>query len=348
MALKPKAFVKSVAEGKTEAGYLLLGNEMFFKALCRKALREAVIGDDPEGIVEVDLKKESLTRLWDETRSLSLFATSRLIIGVNAEAALPRGRSKAADEQREEIAAYFANPTPGVVVAFECTRYDVNERDDKAKAERVAKFYDAVPVAVDLGRLGPQDSLKACHALAKRKGLTVDPDVLAELTDMMGGDLARLESELEKLSLYAGKDGEITRVDLELMTPEARQGGVFELSDALARKDRGRALEIVNTLAAGGAYWPMQITLLAGLFRQALAVRELQVRDSRQVVSALGRYGVRIWPSRAQQLLGVAQKFSKRELERALTCFFEADRDLRSPRPDDRFIMERLIVALTA
>jgi DNA polymerase III delta subunit len=92
----------------------------------------------------------------------------------------------------------------------------------------------------------------------------------------------------------------------------------------------------------------MQLTLLAGLFRQALAVRESNARDSRQVVSALGRHGVRIWPSRAQQLLGVARKFSKQELEKALIGFFEADRDLRRERPDDRFIMERLIVELTA
>lgn len=348
MVLKPKAFTKSIEGGKTEAGYLFLGNEMFFRDRCRQALRKAVIGEDPEGFVEVDLKKESLARLWDETRSLSLFAASRLIIGCNAEAAVPNARSQAADEAREEMKRYFADPTPGVVVVFECTRFDTRDRDDKAKAERTAKFYDAVPAIVEMDRLSQADSFRACRALAERKGLQVEEDVLAELADMLGGDLSRMESELEKLSLYAGKAGVITRADIELLTPEARQSGVFELSDALARKDRGRALEIVHTLAAGGAYWPMQLTLLAGLFRQALAVRELNARDSRQVVAALGRYGVRIWPSRAQQLLGIAQKFKKQELERALTCFFEADRDLRRERPDDRFIMEQLILELTA
>jgi DNA polymerase-3 subunit delta len=243
---------------------------------------------------------------------------------------------------------YFADPTPGVVVAFECTKFDARERDDKAKADRVAKFFGAVPVTVEMDRLSADDTFRAVEALAERKGLKVESDVLTELADMLGGDLARLESELEKLSLYASESGVITRADVEVLTPEARQGGVFELSDALARKDCGRALEIVNTLASGGAYWPMQLTLLAGLFRQALAVRESNARDSRQVVSVLGRYGVRIWPSRAQQLLGVAKKFSNQEIERALTCFFEADRDLRCERPDDRFIMERLVVELTA
>ena len=346
--MKPKAFTKSIQDGKTESGYLFLGNETFFRDRCRQALKKAVIGDDAEAFVEIDLKKESLTRLWDETRSLSLFSTARLIVGFNAEAVLPRARSAAASEAQEEMKRYFADPTPGVVVVFECTKFDARERDDKAKADRVAKFFDAVPAAVEMDRLGADDTLRAVQALAERLGLKAESDVLAELADMLGGDLARLDSELEKLSLYAGESGVITRADVELLTPEARQGGVFELSDALARKDRSRALEIVNTLASGGAYWPMQLTLLAGLFRQALAVRELNARDSRQVVSALGRHGVRIWPSRAQQLLGVAGKFSKQELEKALTCFFEADRDLRRERPDDRFIMERLIVELTA
>jgi DNA polymerase-3 subunit delta len=346
--MKPKAFTKSIQDGKTEAGYLFLGNEMFFRDRCRLALKKAVIGDDAEAFVEIDLKKESLTRLWDETRSLSLFSTARLIVGFNAEAVLPRARSAAADEAQEEMKRYFADPTPGVVVIFECTKFDARERDDKAKADRVAKFFSAVPVTVEMDRLSAEDTFRAVEALAERRGLKAESDVLAELADMLGGDLARLDSELEKLSLYAGESGVITRADVELLTPEARQGGVFELSDALARKDRSRALEIVSTLAAGGAYWPMQLTLLAGLFRQALAVRESNARDSRQVVSALGRHGVRIWPSRAQQLLGVARKFSKQELEKALTCFFEADRDLRRERPDDRFIMERLIVELTA
>lgn len=346
--MKPKAFTKSIQDGKTEAGYLFMGNEMFFRDRCRQALKKAVIGDDAEAFVEIDLRKESLTRLWDETRSLSLFSTARLIVGVNAEAVLPRAGSAADDEAQQEMKRYFADPTPGVVVVFECTKFDARERDDKAKADRVAKFFDAVPAVVEMDRLGAEDTLRAAEALAERKGLKIEPDVLAELADMLGGDLARLESELEKLSLYAGQSGVITRLDVELLTPEARQGGVFELSDALASKDRGRALEIVNTLSAGGAYWPMQLTLLAGLFRQALAVRESNARDSRQVVAALGRHGVRIWPSRAQQLLGVARKFSKQELEKALIRFFEADRDLRRERPDDRFIMERLIVDLTA
>jgi DNA polymerase III delta subunit len=40
-------------------------------------------------------------------------------------------------------------------------------------------------------------------------------------------------------------------------------------------------------------------------------------------------------------------KFSKVQLERAMQLTFEADRDLRSARPDDRIVMEQFILRLT-
>jgi DNA polymerase III delta subunit len=40
-------------------------------------------------------------------------------------------------------------------------------------------------------------------------------------------------------------------------------------------------------------------------------------------------------------------KFSRTQLERAMQLTFEADRDLRSSRPDDRIVMEQFILRLT-
>lgn len=346
--MKPKAFQQSLKAGKPGSGYLFLGPEIFFRDRCRKALREAVLGQDEEGLLEIDLKEQPLTKLFDETKTLSLFAADRLIIGRNAEGALPRGRSKAATEQQQQIADYFANPTPGVVVLFECTRFDPADRDEKSKLDRVAKFFAAVPETVELERLSPSDSLRGAALLANKKELNIDNESLAELVELLGYDMARIDSELEKLALFAEKGEQVGRAQIETLVPEARQTGVFELTDALSRKDRQRSLEILDVLAKSGAYWPMQVTLLASLFRQALAVKEIGGTNSRAVATELGKHGVRVWPGRAQQLIGVARKFSVRDLEGALTALFEADRDLRRERPDDRLIMERLVVQLTA
>jgi len=40
--------------------------------------------------------------------------------------------------------------------------------------------------------------------------------------------------------------------------------------------------------------------------------------------------------------------FPKARLEQAVEKVFQADRDLRDARPDDRIVMEQMILALTA
>jgi DNA polymerase III delta subunit len=51
-----------------------------------------------------------------------------------------------------------------------------------------------------------------------------------------------------------------------------------------------------------------------------------------------------MWGSRAEQVWGTAAKFSTKQLERGLKLIFEADRDLRSARPDDRTVMESFVM----
>ena len=53
----------------------------------------------------------------------------------------------------------------------------------------------------------------------------------------------------------------------------------------------------------------------------------------------------RIGKERSEQTVGA---FSKTKLERAVGKLFEADRALRDARPDDRIVMEELILTLTA
>ena len=46
------------------------------------------------------------------------------------------------------LEAYVKNPTPGVTLVFEATRWDF-EGEDKAKTERARKFFGAIPDVVE-------------------------------------------------------------------------------------------------------------------------------------------------------------------------------------------------------
>jgi DNA polymerase-3 subunit delta len=157
--------------------------------------------------------------------------------------------------------------------------------------------------------------------------------------------VGRISIEVEKLSLYGRP---VTSDDLPLLVPDARQSTIFALVNALGRKDRARSLETLDTLVREGEYLPLALTFLATQFRTALVAKEANLRGASQVQSHFQRAGVPMWGARAEQVWQTASKFSSHQLERGLTLIFQADRDLRSARPDDRTVMENFVIRLCA
>lgn len=344
--------IARVKKGSPPATTLLLGPEAYE----RRRVKEAMVAAFPEGsMVQHDLTEISLAEALDDARSLSLFASERLIWIVNAEAALPRGKALAAAEDDEgdgpagdaaPLAAYMKDPTPGVAVVFEAIRFDF-EGDDKRKQDRVRKFYAAIPDVIELRRFPSHEARREAESLATRAGFRIGDDALDLLVEAMGADVARIAVEIDKLALYAG-NREVTVDDISALVPDARATTIFVLVNALGKRDRARALEALDTLTREGEYLPLALAFLSTQFRLALAARDAGLKSGGQVQSHFTRLGIPMWGSRADQISQTAAKFSKAQLERAMRLIFEADRGLRDARPDDRIVLEQFILQLVA
>lgn len=349
--MTPAQLLSRLKKGSAPPVLLLLGPEAFQRSQIKRTLIAAV----PEGAVaEHDLTQVSLAEVLDDARSLSLFAADRLIWVTNAEAALPKGRAAASEEETDgeaggsadagALAAYMKDPTPGTVLVFEAIRYDF-EGDDKRKLERVAKFYSSIPDNVELRRLASHEARRDAEALAAQAGVHVDADALDLLVEALGADLARIAVEIEKLALYVGSRG-VGVDDIAALVPDARATNIFALVNAVGRRDRGRALEILDTLTREGEYLPLALAFLSTQFRLALVAREAGLKSAGQIQGHFTRLGIPMWSSRAEQVHQTVAKFGKPQLERAMKLIFEADRGLRDARPDDRVVMEQFILKL--
>jgi DNA polymerase-3 subunit delta len=333
---------------------LLLGTEAYE----RRRIKEALTAAFSQGAVtQLDLAEVSLAAIVDDARALSLFASDRLIWVVNAEAALPKTAKASEDDESENesstgsgdastLAAYLKDPTPGVVLVFEAIRFDF-EGEDKRKLDRVRKFYAAIRDAVELRRFSAHEAHAEGESLARRAGLAIQPDALDVLVEALGADIARIAVEIEKLALYAGTRT-VSADDIAGLVPDARSTTIFALVNALGRRDRTRALELLDTLTSEGIYLPLALAFLSTQFRLAMAAREAGLKSSQQVQAHFTRLGVPMWGSRADQVWQTMGKFGKTQLERALKLISEADRGLRDARPDDRVIMEQFLLKLTA
>ncbi len=344
--MTPVQFLDRLKRNGPESVYLFIGPESYNRERCRRALMEAALpGEDREsGFIRHDLDQVSLAEAIDDARSLSLFASRRLVWLARAEAALPRGEA-ASSGAAPLVADYVRQPTPGTVLVIDSARFDF-EGEDKARIDRVQKFYAAVPAVVEFRRFTPESARGLAQDLAKAAGLPLGLAELALLLEATGADALRLAVEIEKLKLFTGSR-KVTAEDIAALVPDAQATTIFALVSALGRGDRSRALATLDTLARSGEYMPLALTFLAAQFRMTLAARDAGLRSAGEIQSYFNRIGARIWPERARQIVDTMQAFPKKRLERAVEKIFQADRALRDARPDDRIVMEEMILELT-
>jgi DNA polymerase-3 subunit delta len=348
--MQPAGLFTALDRGRVAPAYLFLGPDYYSRREAREAIFEKVLGREnhDNGVIRLDLEETTLAAVLDDAASLSLFASERVLWVANAEAALPKRISSKDDEDGPgaALAAYLRNPTPGTVILFDCLRYGL-EGDDKAKLDRVRKFYAAIPAVVEFAPLSPSDAAALTREVAKAEGVQLTASQAATLAEALGADTGRIHLEVAKLGLYA-PGRLLTDAELADLIPNARAANIFGLVNALARSDRAAALQILDILVREGEYLPLVLTFLATQFRLAAAAVEANAKSSSQIQQHFSRLGVAMWKSRADQLADTLRVFPPQKLKRAIELTFEADRALRDARPDDRTVMESFVWKLTA
>jgi DNA polymerase-3 subunit delta len=348
--LSPDEFLQRIRKSPPADAYLFLGAELYQLDACRRALLERVLGpgDRENGLARFDLADTALATILDDARSLSLFATDRVIWVSGAETALPRGRASSAEESATaaELADYLRHPTPGTVLVFESSRYDF-DGEDRTKLERIQKLYAAIPDVVEFRPYTLEAARQLAQDLAKQAGLQIGLSEIGLLVDSLGADAGRVANEIEKLSLYAGAGRKVTADDIARLVPSAQASNIFTLVSALGRGDRKRSLDSLDTLLREGEYLPLALTFLATQFRLAMVAHEAGLRNSQQIQTYFIKQGIRIWRDRAEQVSQTLTAFPGEKLPRAIEKLFWADKALRDTRPDDRVVMEELVFSLT-
>ena len=287
--------IARVKKGGLPPAALLLGPE----AYDRRRLKDALTAAFPEGsVTQHDLSEIYAGR---SPRRCAIALAIRLRTPASGsstrkpccrEARRPATTTKAMDPPaiRRRSAAYLKDPTPGVALIFEASRFDF-EGDDKRKQDRVRKFYGAIPDVIELRRYASHEARRETEALAARAGFRLDDAALDLLVEALGADIARIAVEIEKLSLYAG-NRTVTVDDIGALVPDARATTIFALVNAVGRRDRVRALEILDTLTRDGEYLPLALAFLSTQFRMALVAREAGLKSGSQVQSHFTKMGI--------------------------------------------------------
>jgi DNA polymerase-3 subunit delta len=176
---------------------------------------------------------------------------------------------------------------------------------------------------------------------ANGQGAKLAPDAARLLATEVGDNLRLLAMELDKLATHAGKGGQIRAEDVRALTPGSRQTRVFDLTDALARRDRSRALALLHELLAAGESPLGIVALTAYQTRTLLQVKSLSERGLRapQIAQTAG-----MAPFVVDKSLTLARQFTSAQLEAAHRTLLEVDTALKRSRVTPEMALDLLVI----
>jgi DNA polymerase-3 subunit delta len=114
---------------------------------------------------------------------------------------------------------------------------------------------------------------------AKKRGGSIEPGAAQRLAALIGGDLRRLDSEINKLITYVNAQRPIAAKDVDLLVSDASTSSVFDLVDALGKRDGRRAAHELHHLLDQGENPLGLLAMIVRQYRLLILVKELQARS---------------------------------------------------------------------
>lgn len=176
---------------------------------------------------------------------------------------------------------------------------------------------------------------------AKSNDVKIQPDAVTLLANYIGGHLRLLANELDKLSTYVGPGATITTKEVRLLSAQVQEARIFDLTDALAGRNRKQALTILHDLLADGEPPIRLMSTITSQVRSLLLVKELSQRGMRaaQIASTVG-----IAPFVAEKALRQVRNFSTQQLEGTYRQLLATDAALKRSRMAPEMALDLLLV----
>ncbi len=202
---------------------------------------------------------------------------------------------------------------------------------------------------------------------ARARGLDLSGEASELFTLLTGGDTRQIDNELEKLDLYLGPDQrQVDDATVRQLVPMSRAGVIFELGNAISRRNLDRALSLIDQLLyQGESAIGLLLVALVPTVRNLLLAKDLQQRHRLSKPASPFMFGKsleRLPPEATAHLprkkdgtvntfgLGFAaaeaHRFQLEELREGLAACLRANVQLVTGQLEPRLALERAVICL--
>lgn len=289
--------------------YLLLGNDDFLVNRANELIQNACNITMPDMNIsmfnEDDVDFENVVKALN---TLPFFEDKRFVYVNLINKNTPGVKNISALEE------YLKNANTSSVLVINCGS------ENKDYLKNISKSIEVV----DCNKLNKDLVFSFINAECKKYNKVFTSSGLSTLFDFTIGDLSKMNQELLKLVSLVGERQEITEDDVKLISTKSVEFQIFELTNALAKKQGEKVFEILNILKAKKDEYRGVVGLIYNSFRRLLYVSITNEPNSK-LAQLLGIQEYAVQKAKEQ-----AKLFSKKALKEINDICMQVDYDIKN------------------
>ncbi len=256
--------------------YFLAGDEPYYIDLITDFIAEKVLSEEEKAFNQVIIYGEetSINSIIETSRRFPMMASHQVVIVKEAQAL----------KKIEDLAIYLDKPLLSTILVLNF-KYRVLD-----KRTKLYKALDTQAVYFESMRLRDYQVPPWIERYLMTKGIKINPDASAMLTEFLGTDLHKIVNELDKLliTLPAGKPVINTSL-IEKNIGISKDYNNFELQKAIGEKNILKANMIIRYFAENPNDNPITLTIASifSLFTKILTYHYLTDKSKNNVASVL-------------------------------------------------------------
>lgn len=309
--------------------YLFFGPEDYLRKAYAEQLKNALV-DETAAMMNFDSfeGKQPVAPIFAAAETLPFLAEKRAVFVVDSELFQP-GRQK----DSEEMLAYLPQIPESTCLVF------VEQAVDKR-----SKLYKALAKAgraVECKTPSEKELVNWAARRVQAAGRQIDSRTVMHLLSTVGTDMHTLSMELDKLTAYPGSGADIRAEDIDAVCTKSLETKIFDMVDALGRKEPEKALRIYRNLLM---LKEPAIKILAMVIRQFRLLYQCKylLGQGETKAGVVARMGVSEFVVR--KTMAQAENFNLETLGRALEDCLAADIGFKTGKINDDLAVELLLI----
>lgn len=326
-------------KGEIAPVYLLFGAETYLRDLAAKTITERALTDSSLrefNETVFSLAESKIDYALSAAEQMPMISTRR-VVRITETVVSATGKKDSLKEDDETILTrYLSRPSETSVVIFVADELD--------KRRKISKLLLENSVAVEFTALSEMELMSWAKGELKKQDADIEDRALRYLIGLVGDNVRKITTEIEKLAVAALPDSLITFELVEQLVPNSRELSNFELTDYLLAKNRTRSLQILHKILDDGAEPLMLLGLIASNFHRLFLAKEMMRNgvDRSEVARTM-----KLPYSKQEEFLAAARRADAERLAWNLQRIARADLAIKTSQATPRMQIEMLVCELT-